>query len=85
MPRNFKRLPGEKFTAVPKLDEEVDNLVKQLNLFSAEVVVKKTSKDVFKVTEFTKTLNFNASTAVLADTNNTLATVIEKLKESGII
>jgi len=84
MPRNFKRLPGQ-IENFDKLNKELDNQVKQLNLFGAEIVYKKTSKDEFEVNNFTKTLKYDASTATAAQTNDTLATVISKLKESGII
>jgi hypothetical protein len=81
MARNFKRLPGQKFESVPKLDDEVDNIVKQLNLFSAEVVTGDTSKDLFEIQKYNKLLKINRDTSTLGDVIDFVSTMALKLGE----
>jgi hypothetical protein len=79
--RNFKRLPGQRFETVNKLDDELDNVYKQLNLFSAEVVVSDTSKDLFEIQKYNKLLKINKDTATLGDVIDFVATLSIKLGE----
>ena len=41
--------------------------------------------DTFTVTNFIERIAFNANTATLAETNDTLATVIRNLQQQGIL
>jgi len=83
--RNFKRLPGTKYETVNKLDDEIDNVVKQLNLFSAEVVTADSSKDQFEVFKYDKKLSINRDTATLGDVVDFVATLAIKLKDINAI
>jgi hypothetical protein len=85
MHRNFKRLPGQKFTAVAKLDDEIDNIVKQLNLFSAEAVTTDTTKDLFEIYKFDKKLYLKKEDANLENLYDFVATLALKLGEINAI
>lgn len=84
MPRNFKRSPA-KFTTVPKLDDEFDNITKQLNLFAAEVVTADTTKDLFEVYKFNKRLYIKKEDASLENLYDFVATLALKLGEINAI
>jgi hypothetical protein len=79
--RNFKRLPGTEYKDIPKMDDELNNIVKQLNLFGDEVVVKDTSKDLFEIQKYNKLLKINRDTATLGDVVDFVATMAIKLGE----
>ena len=78
--RNFKRLPGQAGD-FDKVNKELDNLTKQLNLFSKEAVTADQSKDQFEIYNFDKKLSINKDTATLSDVIDLLGTLAIKLND----
>lgn len=85
MSRNFKRLPGQRYSQIAKLDDELDNIYKQLNLSSAETVRHDDSKDLFEIQKYNKVFKINRDTATLGEVVDVLATLIVKLNELNAI
>jgi hypothetical protein len=82
--RNFKRMPV-KFGSVPQLDDELDNVYKQLNLFTGETVRHDDSKDLFEIPEYNKVLKIDRATATVPELYDLVATLIVKLKDLNAI
>jgi len=82
--RDIKRLPG-KFEGVPRLDEEFDNIYKELNTVINEAALKDTSKDLFEIQKYDNQLKINRDTATLGDVVDFVATLAIKLGELGLI
>ena len=82
--RNFKRMPV-KFGSVPQLDDELDNVYKQLNLFTGETVRHDESKDLFEIQKYNKLFKINRDTATLGEVVDVLATLMVKLKDLNAI
>lgn len=82
--RNFRRLPGQ-IENFEKLNDELDSIIKQVNLFSSEVIKADTSKDLFEIQKYNRVLKINRDAVTLGELADFVATMAIKLGELGLI